>query len=343
MKNDKKYSIHELDANITNILGKIVSADILGNIKNGLCNEIEFKDEGSHITDVAEIVSNNSIIKNGTKAYVKLSVAYCQFLWLIDDIALKTIDFKIIQEECNRCGIDMQTYKESSQYIIDHPSILNELSSHFWDIDMSQYYEYLKRSVKLLDENFYDGLKSDYELANTLIDKSKEINLDDFSKIQYSGLYEQCVNSVYCYGIAFILLHELSHFELKHFDKEAEMQDEINADSNAFWNLYSDLDGREQFSANIGILCALFSIFFLNPKMEEDGLHPWECERIFDVYENIKIDNNKYSVLVIKLFELWAEYKNIKDFPYSKEDEEIEVSILNIRNYLTELKKNLNE
>ena len=58
--------------------------------------------------------------------------------------------------------------------------------------------------------------------------------------------------------------------------------------------------------------------------MEEDDIHPWECKRIYDVYENIKDDNVKYSVLVIKLFELWAEYKNINDFPYSKEDEEIE-------------------
>lgn len=87
-----KYPIHTLNANITAILSKIITADIPGCINNGLSNEIRFIDECSYITCPAEIVPSGL---NG-ECYVKLSSAYCQFLWLLCDITLKTIDCNII-------------------------------------------------------------------------------------------------------------------------------------------------------------------------------------------------------------------------------------------------------
>ena len=96
------------------------------------------------------------------------------------------------------------------------------------------------------------------------------------------------MNSVYCYGVGFILLHELSHFELGHLDKtKEEKQDEIAADYAAFWNIYNDLNDRELFSANVGILCALFSLLMWNPKMEEADVHPKESDRIFSILDQV--------------------------------------------------------
>ena len=299
----KMYPIHKLDGNITGILQKIVSADIKTNVLKGLLNEIKYIDECSHITNVAEIKGNN----HGAQVY--LSSAFCQFLWLLDDIVLKQIDFSIIQEECYKNNIDVATYKKSTEYLLKNPGVLNVFANTY-GVDFNQYYEYLKRTTHLLEKSeFEKSIKEDFSLASSLIDSNSTINMTDFNKINITGLYEQLVNSVYCFGIAFILLHELSHFELGHLDKvEQEMQDEENADYAAFWNIYNDLKGRELFSANIGILCALFSLLMLNPKMEDDDVHSKESDRIFSILDKISIDNCKYSVLVDKMFKMWGRY-----------------------------------
>lgn len=39
---------------------------------------------------------------------------------------------------------------------------------------------------------------------------------------------------MYCFGITFILLHELSHFTLGHLHKDEEITDETDADIAAF-------------------------------------------------------------------------------------------------------------
>lgn len=45
------------------------------------------------------------------------------------------------------------------------------------------------------------------------------------------------------------------------------------------------------FSAYCGLICVLFSLLYLNPDKIEDGIHPREDKRIFDIYENIKDEN----------------------------------------------------
>ncbi|MBO4581256.1 MAG: hypothetical protein J5701_03100 [Bacteroidales bacterium] len=303
------FPIHTLNSNITNILQKILSANILGNIQNGLQPEIKFIDECSHISNVAEIKGNSH------NAQVYLSSAYCQFLWLLDDIALKLIDFSIIQDECIKNNIEVVTYKKSTEYLIQNPEILNVLANRY-GIDFNQYFEYLRRTVQLLErDEFERNIKKEWALAESLINSSRTICINDFNEIDFNGLYEQLVNSVYCFGVSFILLHELTHFAMGHLEKEEEMQDEENADFSAFWNLYNDLKDRELFSANIGILCALFSLLMLNPNMEEDEIHPKESDRIFYIFDQISEDNPKYSVLIIKLFAMWAEKFNIQEFP----------------------------
>ncbi len=322
------YPIHTLNSNITKILQKILSANILGNVQNGLQHDIKFIDDCSHISDVAEIKGNNH------NAQVYLSSAYCQFLWLIDDIALKQIDFSIIQDECIRNNIEVVTYKKCTEYLIQNPEVLNVLVNSY-GIDSKQCFEYLRRTVQLLEKNeFEKNIKNEWTLAESLVDNSRTICVPDFNVIDFNGFYEQLVNSVYCYGIAFILLHELTHFEMKHLEKKEEMQDEINADYAAFWNMYNDLKDKELFSANVGILCALFSLLILNPKMEEDNVHPHpkESDRIFSILDQISTDNHKYSLLVDNLFKIWAMYYKIQNFPNVEDN--VDESLKQIRSFM---------
>ena len=73
-----------------------------------------------------------------------------------------------------------------------------------------------------------------------------------------------------------------SHFALGHLDKVSPaIQDEVEADFSSFGSIYSDISENEKFSANCGVLCALFSLLYLNPTIEPDNIHPTEDERIF--------------------------------------------------------------
>lgn len=100
---EKFYPVQKLNENINLVFKKIVSSDISGNIESGLENEIRLIDTEEHISDVASIVRDPLTGKD----IVTLSVAYCQFFWLIADVSLKTLDRLIIEESCAavRCAI----------------------------------------------------------------------------------------------------------------------------------------------------------------------------------------------------------------------------------------------
>ena len=173
-----------------------------------------------------------------------------------------------------------------------------------------------------------------------LTDKEK-FDINHFSKIDMKTPYAEKINSVYCFGICFILLHELSHFSLGHIDRDSQsVQDEIEADLASFWSIYSDISEDKRFSAICGILCALFSLLFLNPTMESDGIHPSEEDRIIAIYDSIKSDNPKYTILLVSLFTYWAKFHNIIDFP--KDLQSTEKSINEIKSFLSNYKKNNN-
>lgn len=325
------YPIRKLDRNINHILQDIISADIEGNVNKGLHNQICFIDEDEHISDVAEIVKNPI---DGT-CQVRLSEAFCQFFWFISDICLKGIDLSIIKDECAKVNGTLDQYKQEVETILQNPM------RYFWlllqqhpGLNSSQYIDYLRRSMQLLDPKQHKANQQhEFQMAISILDKSQTINHTAISKTNIDGLYEQKVNSVYCFGITFILLHELSHFSLGHMNKLIEERDdEVNADLSAFWSIYSDINDTRRFSANIGILCMLFSLLMLNPTMAEDGIHPREDKRIFGIYDNIKGENPKYTVLLVRLFKIWADIYGLTDFPLVKDDSESSLQI--IRDYL---------
>lgn len=337
----KTYPIHKLDGNITAILQTIISADIPGCINKGLSNEIHFIDEGTSITDSAKIVPD---ILNGGY-YVQLSAAYCQYLWLICDIALKSIDFETISYECGKRGLDLNDYKTFLEEFISLPKemALEKLQKSGYNINPAQYYDYIKRSPSIIDiERLKKELEMDYCLLLPLADKSKAIDIEKYYQINFGGAYEEKVNAMYCYGITFVLLHELSHFSLGHLNKTIEEEsDEIEADIAAFWNIYSSLTGPQLFSANCGLLCVLFSFIFLNPNLsiDEKDNHPREDKRLFEIYDNIKDDNEKFELLIIHMFRLWKDFNDIQDFPELKNGN-LEDTINSIKEFLSSYNPN---
>ena len=73
--------------------------------------------------------------------------------------------------------------------------------------------------------------------------------------------------------------------------------------------------------------------------MESDGIHPSEEDRIIAIYDNIKSDNPKYTILLVNLFTYWAKFHNIRNFPKDLREEE---PIDKIKSFLSNYKKNNN-
>ena len=72
--------------------------------------------------------------------------------------------------------------------------------------------------------------------------------------------------------------------------------------------------------------------------MESDGIHPSEEDRIITIYDIIKGDNPKYTILLVSLFTYWAKFHNIRNFP--KDLQSTEKSINEIKSFLSNYKKN---
>lgn len=333
------YPILRLNRNITHILQDIISANIVGNINNGLVNQINIVDDDSHISTYSFIIK-----KPDEEAYtVTLSAAFCQFFWLISDTCMKMIDLSIIKEECKKINTDLPSYKMVTERILQEPlEYIILMMQRYPGISPIQYLDYLRRSMQLLDETaFLQNIMEELKMASSILEMNSNIDLNAISKLDIDGLYEQKVNSVYCYGIAFVLLHELSHLSLGHFEKGGQsMQKEVDADLNAFWAVFSDIRDDRRFSAYVGILCMMFSLMMTNPNLHEDGVHPREDKRIFAIYDKIKGENPKYTVLLIKLFTIWSIIYKKEGFPVIKDD--TEVSLQMIRDYFDMIPRNKN-
>lgn len=313
---NKLFPVLALNSNITRFIKKMPSAGILENIQEeeGLNNGIRFIDQDCPISDVAKIVK----YPTDGKSYVSLSAAYCQYLWLMCCIILKELDSYVILKELKRCEISLEHFLEDSRRLINLPieQISKEIPSEYNGVDIERYIDYLRITTELLNNPEFDNQQKYYKKLLLELTQKEYFNLDDFSVIDINTKYGERINSVYCFGICFILLHEASHFSLGHMNKESlVIQDEREADFSSFWSIYCDISESEKFSANCGILCALFSFLYLNPTIESDNVHPTEDERIFTVYDCIKNDDPKYTVLLVQFFVYWAKLNNIVGFP----------------------------
>lgn len=334
------FPINRLHQRVTEKLSKIITADIPGNINKGLRNELNLIDEGVSMTDYARV---DKISLTG-ETYVTISAAFMQYVWLLTDIALKNIDLGIIQREFTKSGVDYRLYP----LIVDTILTMSKedvirFSNPPAGFDIDQYLDYLRRSKPLFDVNLQEKkINLNVSLLNRLTTKGEKFVESDFDGIELNGEYEEAVNGAYSYAIAFAMLHELSHFALGHLDMTLEEQlnetedekklDETNADLNAFWAVFCDLQGRDQFTAIIGIFSLLFALLMLNPTMTEDQEHPREDQRIFYIYDQVKDEKPKYTVLLVRMFCMWARAWNVTGFPQVTDDSEN--SLEQIREFL---------
>ena len=102
-------------------------------------------------------------------------------------------------------------------------------------------------------------------------------------------------NGAYTYALAFILLHEYSHFVLGHNQIEGPIEDELDADFSAFWDLYSEVKNeREERTVVIGMVCSLSTIAILQRTWKETEEHPSITERIEKLLNSVMINQSVY-------------------------------------------------
>lgn len=187
--------------------------------------------------------------------------------------------------------------------------------SNFPGLDAEQFVAYFHSVSEILEPDFWQQMEVEYKHALSITSPDVEIDLDAIQSYYLGTKYHERVNSVYCYGIAFILLHELSHHALGHVGKPDEEGDEENADMSAFWSIFSDVVGDKRISANASFLFVFFSFMGLDPKLTEDGVHPRDDKRMFAIYDLIKDEHPKYTAILVRLLDFWAKTNGKEDYP----------------------------
>ena len=295
----KYFPIYRLNEAITLSFKKIVSLDIAQGIRDGLDSMVHFVDEqGGPLSTIAEIIDKPILIdKDEPKRYVKISASYSQMLWMICSIVIRNHDCVAINYEIEHMSIE------------EYNNFLKEL-----EIDNAiTKYERALLDQKVVFSESADILNKIEILSNRKLSDEEMEQLYTYDMTSDIGVR---VNSLYVYAMSFILLHEFSHHSLNHdFNHYGTIEEEEAADHNAFWTLYSDLGGNERKTALLGILCALVSLIFADPSLEDDGIHPLPIERILYFYNIVKDESPKFAGLMCHLFYTWAVYVHDANMP----------------------------
>lgn len=285
---------------------EIAGPDIINNLKSGLHNEINLIDTKQSITNPAEIARLDF---SNDEYGVTISAAFCQFVWFICDIVLKLTDKQILQIGANSQRIPLNRFIKSS---------LKELRQQKIMPKIKKFYEYIENfgrpafNLRILEEAF---------LCDKLVSGSRHLAMKPFQYFLPKGKYEERVNSVYCFAISLILLHERGHYDLGHFaNVRPSMFEETEADQSAFWSIYLHDARDKKFSMICGILLGFFSILMLNPNLEPDNVHPPEDKRLRDFYNLVHDDNFKYTILYETMISIWKEYREQKVKGYGLKD-----------------------
>ena len=306
-----KFPVHKLNDNISRLLSQVKSAQIPKQIQDGLRNEIKWEDCNGKITDIAYLDCSNR---------VHLSSAYCQFLWIICNIAIKTYDAIVFELELEA----------------ENPEIRDRIIEGLNDYNKKgEEYDTIREIYplnKVLEETF-----EEFKIASKI--KQYEVSESDMETlygINMNNSYGGKTNSVFSYGIVFILLHELAHFRFKH--DIPDKKDESDADNLAFWDLYSDVIETEKITASLGVLSALSSLLFFSDDLKGDDQHPDEDDRIFEIFDYVKDDCNNYSGVIVQFFKLWAYDKGIENFPTMLKTETFEQMLSSIKAFIEQHK-----
>lgn len=279
IENRDCFPIYYLNESVLSLFGELKSLGIEDIIAKGLNNRIHFDDLNGPIKDIASLDFSNKI---------HLSASYCHFLWSICYVALRMYDGLIVQNEISKLNHSelLQYFKELEE--CKGAEVTDELRQYInWEECIKTCYSVFECGAEIIKEKV-DSFEKYYSLPNATDNTQSK------------------VNAIYCYAVVFILNHEISHFDLNHLSVSKKEEEE--ADSSAFWTLYSDVSKNHKVSAMIGILSALCSLMFFNEKLDGDEQHPEEHKRVISVFKDIRDEHPHYIGFVVKLFEMWAYY-----------------------------------
>ena len=312
------FPIYRLNGTITEALKKIISLDIAKGIREDLDPMIHFIDEqGGPLSTIAKITERIVVMnENESKRYVTISATYSQILWMICSIVMRNHDSVAINNEIERMSPE--------EYAMYQQELLSDSIVARCERDLQEEKKVFSDSAEMLNKI---EILSTRKLLNEEIEQLYAYDMTSDIGVR--------INSLYVFAMSFILLHEFSHHSLNHDLKQKGTKEEENeADHNAYWALYSDLQGRERKTALLGVLCALVSLIFVDTSLEDDGIHPLPIERIFYFYDIVKDESPNYAGLMCHLFYAWAVYTHDENMPSL--DGPYEETIEKIRSYMVE-------
>ena len=258
----KDYPIKCLHDNVSQLIASLKGVDVKTASEGGFDSKVFETDTKGRITETSRIYNNT----------VRLSMAFCQYLWIFCKIGIMFADNDLINE-----FVDEMTEDERLNYYKEL-----EIARKNKDLDIKGIREALYADSVLCRKNV---LQTTYELVS-YAKEIKENGASDELKDKLFYLIQDPIfsigaNGAYTYALAFILLHEFSHFELQHNQVEGPKEDELEADFSAFWNLYSEVkDEQEARTVIMGMVCSLSIIAILQGTWQETEEHPSITERI---------------------------------------------------------------
>lgn len=207
-----------------------------------------------------------------------------------------------------------------------HFKIYESFNQFVWCLSYSAIVMYKEGIEKPIQNNRYKGQIEENELVkdafNTFIKGMSLFKEYDprafFIKLPQpthtENLYALEANTVFCYAIATILLHEFGHQYYGHqvVSNEQKKEDEFLVDDFAFDLLSNSFDKEIGTTVKAGIIICFISLAFSDNTMKGD-CHPDPDERVRRLIEKMSIeDNDPLWAYATLLFKLWARYYDIE-------------------------------
>lgn len=296
----KQYPIKCLHNEVSKILSSLPSVNFDDACKNGFDNNVLETDTTGGITVPAQIYNNK----------VRLSMAFCQYLWIFCKIGLLFADNDFVNEY-----VDAMPENEQEEFLKEL-----EIAKKCSNLNVKGVRETLYADSVLRRA---DVLRTSYELvgyAKEIKDNGASDDLkDQLFKYIHDPVFSIGVNGAYTYALAFILLHEYSHFELGHNQLEGPKNDELDADFSAFWDLYAEAKNEQEArTIAIGMVCSLSVIAIYQGTWQETEEHPSITERIENLMKEVD-DKPDISVkikhIICYYILIWAFAVNDNDCP----------------------------
>lgn len=214
-------------------------------------------------------------------------------------------------------------YDEETNNKILNITVYDNYCQYLWSLAYSIFLFFNETTIKQLgnipesDED-KDKAIENFENAIGLI-KNKPTSRSVFFS-QPNPVYnpdKECVqiaNNIFKYALVFILLHEFAHIELGHLEKAIEeIEDEVNADYHAFYNLKLYESENKRLVA-FGCITAVASLLFRNKGLSGGNTHPdpdLRLKKLLSDLENTLVEVAdcafSYSFATV-WFKLWAVY-----------------------------------